>query len=163
MDLTTTVVGLSMLGLFIVPIAIMSSKKKKKDQVLLLKLKSLASQNNCEISNYDVESEFAIGIANSKDFVFFVRKIAQSEKLLDACIPLIEIKECLLQSAKRTVKLQKSSVMVTDKLELVFQPEKKDKTAFTCLLYDSEINPQLVNEILIGQKWVSIINEAIKN
>lgn len=161
MDLTSAIIGLVMLGLFVLPIVIMSTSNKKKNQLLLNELKGLAAQNNHEISEYDIQTQFSIGITPQGERIFFVRKGEHPSDIITTSLPLNSIKMCTLHTENRSVKLKNSTEAVIEKLELLFQIKSKDQKYYSWLLYDAEITPQLDRELEIGNKWVSIIKKAI--
>ncbi|MGQ1788138.1 MULTISPECIES: hypothetical protein [unclassified Saccharicrinis] len=159
MDITAAITGLVMLGIFIVPIAILSLRNKNK--ALLAELKDFATQNNCEISEYDINAQFAIGMSTPGNQVFFIRKEEANQDLFKSSIPLNHLIDCGLKTQNRTVNLQKSTEKVIDKLEISFQSKSQEKNTLSWVLYDSEMTTQLDNEFQVGNKWVSIIKKAI--
>lgn len=161
MNLVTTITGLVMLGIFVIPVIILSSYNKKKSKNLSAALKEFAAESNCEISEYDINPQFAIGISKPEKQVFFIRKQEGNQDLFRSSISLKQLKNCSLQTQSRTVKLQKSTEKVLDKLEINFQSQSKESNNLSWLLYDAEITILPDNEYQVGKKWVSIINQAV--
>lgn len=151
-----------MLMLFIVPIALSNLLKKRKNKDIVSKMKSLANKNNSVLSNYDIQPGFAIGISKAKDYIFFVDQTEKKDKANDLCIPLNEIEQCKLEKAERTVKVNKCSETIIDKIALVFKTNKQNNNSYQCTMFDTDESLQLENEIVISKKWVSIINTAIQ-
>lgn len=161
MDLGTAITGIGMLALAIVPIIYISSLYKNRDQKIISELKDLATEKDSEISQYDVHSNFAIGVSKTKNYVFFVQKPNGEDEYLKYVIPLNEVDKCDLQIAKRTVKLSNTTSTVIDKIELVFDGKTKGERAYDWLLYDTDVSLQPDNEISIGNKWASVVNRLI--
>ncbi|MBR8535288.1 hypothetical protein KDU71_06935 [Carboxylicivirga sediminis] len=157
MDLSTTIIGIVMLSAFVIPVVILSVSNKKETKALLSTLKQLATQTGSELSEHDIQPQFAIGLALSKKHVLFVKKAAKNNTFITYFIPLNEVKKCWLQSSSHTVKFDKTSETVTDRLELCFSTGAGD-TNYTCPLYAAENALQLEDELQTGNKWVSIIN-----
>lgn len=161
MDITTTIIGLVMLGIFIVPVAIVSSRNKNNNNALLTELNYFATQNNCEISEHNINSQFAIGISTSGDKVFFIRKQGSDQDLFKSLVPLKQIKQCVLKTQNRTVKLKKNTENVIDKIEIRFQSKLKEINELSWLFYDSTISTEVINEYQLATNWISRINKHI--
>jgi L-cysteine desulfidase len=161
MDIAKTITGLVMLGIFIVPVIILSVYNKKKNKTLLTKLKDFAAEKNCEISDFDINTQFAIGISTPGKQVFFIRIQEANQDLFKSSISLTQLKNCSLQTQSRSIKSQKSTEKVMDKLEIIFQSQSRESNNLCWLLYDAEITILPDNEYQVGKKWVSIINQAV--
>jgi len=161
MDITTAIIGLAMLSLFVIPAIILSAKNKKRNNALLIGLKKFAAERNCELSAHDVQPLFAIGIATSGDQAFFIRRQDETDELIRSSHQMAMTKACDLQVEKRAVKLLKSDETVIDKIEICFYSNNKEERNVRWTLYDSAISPQTDNEFILGEKWVSIIRKAI--
>ncbi|WP_439183226.1 hypothetical protein [Carboxylicivirga taeanensis] len=160
MDLSTTIIGLAMLGAFIIPIAILNATNKNSSKRLLSNLKKLAADNQRDLSAYDILPQCAIGISSSKEYIYFVRLASASAEPLQSCIPLKEVKKCWLQSTNHTVKMDKVSETVTDQIDLCFATSSELKD-YVYPMYIAEGALQLEDEYTVANKWVSIINSAI--
>lgn len=162
MDLSTIITGIVMLMLFIVPIILNNLFKKRKYHTIVSKMKSLATKNNSVLSSYDIQPGFAIGISKAKDYIFFVDHAENKDNGQDLCIPLKKIEQCILHREERTVKVNKCSETIIDKISLIFKTNNSNKDSYDCTLYNTDESLQLENEIVISKKWVSIVNNAIK-
>jgi len=161
MNITTAVIGLGMLALFVIPAIILTAKNRNRNKGLLIELTRLAALQNCELSAYDVQPQFAIGLSVSGNQIFFISRQDKTGELIKNNILINRLKACNLQTKKRTVNLQKSTETVIDKIEINFHSRDKDNGNSPWVLYDSEVTPHPDGELLLGEKWVSIINKAI--
>jgi len=158
MDITTAIIGLVMLGIFVVPIAILNAGSKKK--ALIAELKDLATQNEREIAEHDTGEQFAIGISSTKDQVFFIRKEAKEYQVFKSNIPLKLISDCVLHTQYRDNKSQHSNGKGLEKLEISFKSSSQKLNKTTWLLYDAS-SDKADNALELGEKWVSVIQKAL--
>ena len=160
MDLATTIIGLVMLGAFVVPIVIMSKKSSNKNKAILIQLKEFAAQNNCKISEYDVNDQFALGLSKQKDQVFFIQKPGHDDIYINNSIRLNEVKNCVLQTTKHTDKSHKNTESEIDTLDLCIHGKSKENSNIIWPLYNSQVTPQPDNEVQLAKKWISIIKST---
>ena len=160
MDLATTIIGLVMLGAFVVPIVIMSKKSNNKNKAILIQLKEFAAQNNCKISEYDVNAQFAIGLSKQKDQVFFIQKPGYDDVYINNSIRLNQVKNCVLETTKHTDKLHNNTESEIDTLDLCIHGKSKENSNIIWPLYNSRITPQPDNEVQLAKKWISIIKST---
>lgn len=72
MNITVTIIGLALLGLFLLPALIISKSVKSKGTRLLKYLMSEATKNELIISDSDGWNELAIGIDEKNDKIIYI-------------------------------------------------------------------------------------------
>ncbi len=156
----TSIIGAIAIAFCIAPFVFMYKSRKKNESALLHALKELANSYKSNIATYDCGPSFAIGIDDNNTYIFYT-KVSQDQSI-DQCVPLGKIKNCFINAESRSVNRNKTSEMVTDKLELVFEP--KDKSLGLCRFefFNSDEHFQPNGERHLLQKWDTIINKQLK-
>ena len=154
MDITTIIIGLVLLGFFVVPIIILSAGSKKK--ALVAELKEWAAQNQCEIAEHDAGAQFAIGLSNKQDQVFFVRKTPSEYTFFKNSISTKAVNDCTLRNTNN----DKNSDKGMNKLEISFRGASQKNTSW--LLYDGSTKAKADQELALAKKWVSLIKGYLK-
>lgn len=156
MDSGTLIVGVIILAACILPFVLMVRSRKKKEKQLLLKLTGIANNHNFKISMHELFEEFAIGLDEKANQLFFLRKTKENETVQH--INLEEVKDCKVVKTGHS----DNNYNTIDKLELQFSFLEKKKQDEFLVFYNSEENTQLSGEILTIEKWVKILNDRLK-
>lgn len=158
MDLTSTIIGISLLLLFVVPILLLNRRRKNKEKIFKQKLYSLAEKESCSIQEIETWNNTGIGYDQNTSKVFFVKKIAFKE--ITDNIDLKETLSCQLLNTNHSVNTNDGTKLIVEKLELIFT--LKNKTEKTLLFYDNDFdNLDLDGEIQIANKWQSFLTKEL--
>ncbi|MDO9039135.1 MAG: hypothetical protein Q7U59_12400 [Lutibacter sp.] len=71
MNLGTAIVGAIFIAIFMLPFIFMLSGRKKKEKQLRQSILAIANNHNCKISQQEISDEFAIGLDESLNQLFF--------------------------------------------------------------------------------------------
>ncbi len=159
MELGTSILGFVTIALCFLPFLWMGNARKKKEKKLLNNLRSLADQQSCTITDFDLGPDLAIGIDAENGWVFFYKK--KEDALIQESLSFSSIKKCRIHSQKRNVKIKNSSKTVIDQLELVFEPAEESAGRKRWEMYNADENFQLNGELQLTQKWEALINESL--
>lgn len=160
MNSGTIIVGAIILVSLILPFVLMIRSRKKKEKQLLLSLTTIANNHNYKISLYDLFVEFAIGIDEKANQLFFFRKTKEKETAQH--INLADVKTCKVIKTGHSIGHSGDNNNTIDKLELKFSfLDKKNPDVFL-VFYDSDENTHLSEEILTIEKWAKILNDRLK-
>ncbi|MBK7094808.1 MAG: hypothetical protein IPH57_07135 [Saprospiraceae bacterium] len=157
MDLRTIIIAIVLIGVCILPFALIYINGQKKKNALLDILKNIAFKNNATITKHDLWKDSGIGMDEGKKHLFFFSK--HNEDITELEQKLEGIKKCRIEKNGRTVKSSGSSYSVLDKLDLVFENETGKVSSFP--FFNSAVNMQLTNELEIAQNWEKFINERL--
>jgi len=160
MDLGSALTGTILLIVCIVPFVIISYNSKKKQKIMLLSLKKIAQQHNCQINKHEFCGNFVIGIDHAKNFIFFSKRA--NDNMVEQYVDLAEVRSCRVVNTSRTMKSQNGNCQVIEKLELVFFPVLKNKIETTLEFYNDEVNMQLAGELQCIENWSKIVNNRLK-
>lgn len=160
MDLGTTIVGLIIILICVIPFVLMSASRRKKEKRLILSLNELALQQGRKVSLQELWNENIIGLDESETMVFSIRKAKVD--IVTQAINLADVQRCRLVKNSRTVKNNDSNFSVTEKLELAFDRNEKGKEDSIIEFYNIEFDSStLMGELQIIEKWNKLLNEKI--
>src|SRR5690606_8216641 len=144
-----------------VPFIIMYYYRVKKENKMLQSLESIAQQQNCKIDRYELCGDFALGIDENRNFVFFFKR--KNEETIHQFVNLSEIQACQIVKKTRSPKAHNVNTLVIEQLELGFTPIKKSMEETRFELYNEETNTQLSGELQFAESWAKQITERLKS
>lgn len=160
MDFGSTIVGVIVLLICIIPFVVLSRNNRKRKQIVVDRLNQLAERSNCSISRFDIWNNSAVGIDDTAHQAFFTRKINDTETALQ--INLLDVQKCRLMNTGRTVNPAEGNQKVIEKLELVFTYRNKDKRETSLEFYNRDFDSlTLSGELQLIEKWGKIFNDTI--
>ena len=158
-DLGSAIVGAGTIVICAVPVIMMNRSIKKREKKFLQSLSEIATRNNCRINRHEIFGSFAIGIDESKNFVFFSRRTKDKE--IDHTVNLGEIQKCQVINTSRTIKNKDVNQKVIDRLELSFSPFAKNKPEFKLEFFNADDSARLHGELQSIEKWSKLINDRL--
>ncbi len=151
---------LLMAAAIVVPFTAIKLGIKKNEKKGFKKLKEIALKNKDEISDYDIQGNFAIGWNSKSKHLFYYRNTNGAEFFED--IDLKNMKDCTITKQSKRSKSSKNTFEVLDKMALSFTPSTHS-AAKQIELYDADESYQLTGELEIAEKWQQIICKAIED
>ena len=161
MDLTSTIIGVGLLLLCVLPFVFMGRKRRKNENLLKQKLHSLAADKQCKLANCEVHGNFAMAMDESGNYLFYSNSKRQQD--VNCSINLTEIQSCKVVNTSRTLEDSGDKRTIIDKLELSFAPIEKSKPAILLEFYEVSEDLQLNGELQAIQMWEDQINSRLKN
>ena len=158
MDLGTAFVGLISIAACTIPFVLTTRGRKKNEKELLTLLKDLAKKENSEITQLEVCGDYAIGIDNTKNYLFFQLKSKDVAK--QEFIDLATIKKCKVINISTPTK---DNSKIVEKLNLSLSHVNKNKPDTVLEFYNSDLSFQLSGEMQSITKWNKLINDILSN
>ena len=160
MDSNTIVIG-GIIVLFGITLYILNSRsKKKKEAQFLQPLSRLAEKDNCKISQYDIWNDSVIGIDETQNTVFAIRK--KKEKETSIVVNLAEIFRCRVIEVSRTSGPKEGNVIAFDRIDLAFINKDKSKADVVVEFFDANTDRlTLTGELQLAEKWCVLINNKL--
>ena len=144
----------------VIPMLIISAKKKKKEKLFLQELFNLAEKSNCKIAEHEIWHNAEIGIDKSARKLFFIRKAG--EDVISKTVDLAEMQKCRFVNTNRSVGNGSSTQVVIERLELIFTNQDRNKADEILAFYNSEYDSlTLRGEIQLAEKWNLVANSLI--
>lgn len=160
MDTRTLIIASALIIVCFSPFILLAIGRKIKEKKLLLPIQTMAKNNNCLLTKFDIWDYSAIGLDETCKKLFFYRNIKNTVKSRE--VKLSEIEKCRIINSGRPVNKKESYIHNISKLELEFVPFVKEQTPFFLEFFNSEVNMQLVDELQLIEKWLKIINDIVK-
>lgn len=153
MDFGTTIIGIIIILLCLLPFVLFSysnaKKRKKKVQILV----DFAKTKNYKITQNDLWNKYIIAIdEDNKEFFFSMDSSALDSYLM---IDLKEVNKCHLIQHKSNSNLERLG------LELEFYDKIRPNLYFE--FYNSERSTGVINEYELQLKWHTVISNTINN
>ncbi|WP_294822982.1 hypothetical protein [uncultured Flavobacterium sp.] len=149
MDLQTTIIGMVLIALCIVPFVLINKKKKAKQEALVKQLAAQAITSGCSITRHDLWHNTVIGIDDSAKCLFFFRKTKYGEVQKQA--HLAGISNAYIDGTGNAI----------DKLELVLVHNNSNEPDTVLEFYNSNTFMQINTELALVKKWQGIVEENL--
>ncbi|WP_111709411.1 hypothetical protein [Lutibacter citreus] len=158
MDLGTALIGIISTTVCAIPFVITTRSRKKNEKALISSLKELAKKQDSEITQYETCGNYAIGIDETKNFVFF--QLKNKNVIKEQFIDLATIKKCKLANYSSSNSYNDKEI---EQLNLDFIPINKNQSNILFEFYNSEESFQLSGELQSIQKWNKLINNKLES
>lgn len=157
MDLVSSLIGLGLVMLTILPFVYFHFSLKKKKQEFTKEFLHLATQHQAVITQYDVWSNyFAIGLDTRTNKLFYYRKREGKEE--KALINLADVTKCRVNNIKKT----HDGDQVIDRLELVFTYRNGRSSEQALMFFSKEEFMTHNGELQLVEKWSQGINPLLE-
>ena len=157
MSLTLIITGVVCLLLFSMILVLVGKSKKEKQIKFLYPLHNLAQTAHCSITRYDIWNDSVIGIDDTRNFVFAIRKTKEHENT--EIIDLTEVFRCRVAEISRTSGPKEGNIKIFDRIDLVFTNKNKSKAETSIEFYNSNTDRlTLAGELQLAEKWCILIN-----
>ncbi|MBX2926231.1 MAG: hypothetical protein KF852_00220 [Saprospiraceae bacterium] len=159
MDSGTALVGGILILICILPFVLMNMSAKKKKRQFLQLLFDLAGKNNGKISQHDHWNGTAIGLDETTNTIFFIKKL--KEDVTSRQVNLAEVQKCRVVQTHNAASGKGGSAPVIEKIELAFAYRDKGRAETTLEFYNDETDSFLSGELQQAEKWSKIANARI--
>lgn len=156
MDLGSAIFGAISIMLCVLPFVIMNRKKKKKEKRIFRFLSEIAVQKNCQIDQYEVFGQLAIGIDEKRKFAFFYKQTKNGAE--EHSVDLGDVQRCKVIKTTRTVRNKEANHYIIDRLELSFVPSARNEPEIKWEFFNSDISIRVSGELQLIEKWSLLIN-----
>ena len=156
MDLGTAIIGAVFIALVFLPLVIMILNGKKKEKKMLQLLRNAAHQKNGQVSKHELFGDFAIGIDESKNLVFYVKQSGST--VLEEFVRLAEIQSCKVLNSSKSVGEYKT----VEQLDLCLTSSTKNRSEIKLPFFAAGANNQIREELKSIENWSKMINDRLK-
>ncbi|KVV13142.1 hypothetical protein [Flavobacterium sp. TAB 87] len=160
MDLNSAIIGIVLIIISVLPFIILRNNRKKRTKETIQQLTQLANDQQSTIHDYEIGTNFIIGIDNEKKSVFFIQKIGKKEN--SKVINLNDFHTFTLIKNERTIGDKKNNYTVIERLALTFAPASASTLDHELEFYDSNKTVQPSGELQSIEKWAQLIKEHYK-
>jgi hypothetical protein len=160
MDLQTIILGIVAVSVLVLPFVLMGLGGKKQEKRMVNALKGMAGKQDCTIAEYDASAEFAIGLANNNQYLYYCKKRGEIQS--EQYISLKEVAKCKVNEERRNAGTKKEPESVLERLELVFTSKSDSAKEQRIEFYRTGEAYQLSGELQLIRKWEARINKALQ-
>jgi|APTNR8051073442_1049403.scaffolds.fasta_scaffold00588_18 hypothetical protein len=160
MDITTILITVLFLALFLLPFFYSRSKRLGRNKALVNALQSLAASSGYTLSRYDTWVDSAIGLDADRRGLAFVR-LEDGQVAESYTVNLRDMADCSVQnSAHESSGADKKKVV--DKLLLRLSPRNANAAPVLIPFYEASRTFVLLNELQLAEAWSRLIKEKLK-
>ena len=155
MDLSSTIIGLLMLSLFIIPVILLSRAGKAKGKKFEKEFFSEVSRMELNISEKDFWNEYAIGIDKSKNHILYMDWSESETK-----VKLIDLKEVkVIESSPGFKEMNKKGFVYKKGQRLAIKLCHKDNSRMdiNILFFVPGFGEQSDKDVKLFEKWLKLI------
>ena len=160
METKTIILIIISLLVLLLPFVFAYFNSKRKDNKTKSVLKKYADEYNFRLDESNTLSNFAIGLDIEQGILIFIK--LDNNQASAEIVNLYDIKSVRLIKEKRSVKAGKSSTLIIEKVSIALTNKKADSKEIYLELYDENVNLTLNGEIQVAEKWVCILEKAVK-
>lgn len=152
MDTPTTIIGVAILLICLLPFLLINNKNVKKKKIRIQYLNDSAQKTNGTIHKSEFWSQSGIGLDTKNRVVYYSNEtsIANSYTVIN----LKGIQNCSI------IRTEDNNKAITQ-LDLQLQHAESTKSNIYINFFDKEKNILLVNELEIINRWHKIINDTL--
>lgn len=155
MDISTTIIGLLILALFVVPVIIISRAGKGKGKKFEKDFFSEVSRNDMKITDKDFWNEYAIGIDTSTNKIIYLDWSGHDRTSTIFDLKDVKVFETTPGQAERSRK--NFNYKNIGRLALRFQFRESARPDVNITFYIAGFGQITDNEIALFNKWASLI------
>jgi len=159
MDLSTTIIGLLILTLFILPVILISRSGKSKGKKFEKDFFSEVSINELKISEKDFWDEFAIGIDTSRNKIIYLDWSGPDR--INIIFDLNDVKAFETIPGYRELNKKNFNYKNVNRLGLRFHFKESVKPDVNITFYIAGFGQITDDEIKLFKKWLDIIRNNI--
>lgn len=152
MDLGITIITIICVAICAMPFILTIRSRKKRERKMFESIKELSKRHNCDITQHEICGNYAIGIDDNKEFVFF--ELTANETTNHHVVDLSTINNCIVER-----KNSKNQTIASLDLKLI--SNNKNKPDIVLEFYNVDLSYQPNGEIESVEKWNKLINKRL--
>lgn len=160
MNTGNIILGVILVGICVLPFALVYFQKRKKQAIMLIALNEKAKERNRKIDKHEFGGDFVIGLDGDKACVYFhqLGKNSTTTQIVD----LFKVRRCAPEKKIRSAQVGNQRTQIIENLSLVFTPMDESHKTIRFVLYDEDIHGQLSGQLQIMERWAEKIQDLIR-
>ncbi len=159
MDAVSVIIGLIVVGFFLLIFILPAMNTKKREKKMLLAFNKLAEKYNSKIDQKEMIADVMIGLDQLKGILYFYKP--QKDQDISDTLLLSDVSRCKLLIQMKQMKSNNENFNPYEKLGLEFNMKEKDKPIVTWLFYHVEEYSHLNLDLKQLEKWEKLIQDII--
>ena len=162
MDTSSTIIGLVILAVFILPIILLHSARKKRERKQLELFDQYVSSKGLFLQQRELWNHYAIGMDTEHKQLFYAKQHLDDNR--EEVVSLSEIAMCeIAREMIRPTANAADDDLVLDRLELNLKFKESGRQSLRLEFYNREESTGLSDELELTEKWRKRINGALLN
>jgi hypothetical protein len=159
MDAVSVIIGLIVVGFFLLIFILPAMNTKKREKKMLLALNKLAEKYNSKIDQKEMIGDVMIGLDQLKGILYFYKH--QKDQDISDSLLLSDVSRCKLLIQMKQMKSNNENFNPYEKLGLEFSLKEKNNPNNIWLFYQVDENSQLNLDLKQLEKWEKLIQDII--
>ena len=162
MDTSSTIIGLVILAVFILPIILLHSARRKRERKQLELFDQYVESKGLHLDQRELWNHYGIGVDNAGKHLFYLKQHIDDNQ--EQILSLTEVAMCetVREMVKPTVNASEDD-LVLDRLELLLRFKQAGRESVRLEFYNREESSGLSDELELTEKWRKRINAALLN
>ncbi len=160
MDTTTTIIGLALLAIGVLPFVFLGRKRKKIEKKYMQTFLSFVEHNGCTVSKKEQDGNMIIGLDEHNNRLFFLS--TNLNEYTPIVVDLNFVKSSTIVKTKKEGVHDDEGVYGIAKIELCFIPAKLNQQTINLEIFDAKKKAEMSSEMLFAREWTKIINDHIE-
>lgn len=156
MDISTTIIGLILLALFVLPVFYAVKKSSASNKEILARFRAEAAKHGMNLSKLDQWNNAVIGVDLTSRKLLYLKADEKHPKVI--LVDLTQVKKCETSEVSR---LKKSSnggkEKVIESIHLAFTFPDPKISDVKLEIYDASHDLGLDGEIQLAEKWANLL------
>jgi hypothetical protein len=159
MELSTLMVVVVFMAICVLPFVIAYFKGKKKDAQMVKTLNDFAHEHQCNINEFELCGDFALGVDTQRSFLFFIKN--KKMETISQFVDLTRMRSCEPIKQRRDVEMDHETMSIVERVELAFSPNG-NSSVISLDLFDERVNDRLTGELQFVETWSKRISNYLK-
>ncbi len=156
MDISTTIIGLILLALFVLPVFYAVKKSTASNNQILNRFRVEAAKHGMTLSTLDIWNDTVIGVDQISRKFLYLKADEKHPKMI--MVDLNEVKKCETSEVSRNKKSANGGKeKVIESIHLAFTFQDLKKSGVNLEIYDASHDLGLDGEVQLAEKWVALL------
>ena len=160
MNTGNIILGVILVGICVLPFALVYFQKRKKQAIMLIALNEKAKEKNRKIKKHEFGRDFVIGLDGDKEYVFFHQH--SKDTTTTQMVDLSQVRRCTPEKKIRSAQVGNQRTQIIENLSLIFTPVDESHKTIRFVLYDEDVHGQLSGQLQIMERWSEKIQDLIR-
>jgi hypothetical protein len=160
MDFISSIIGIGFLSILIVPLVWAHFSQKKKDTLFYDQYTKVAHEHGITVGTRELwNHNQCIGLDEHAHQLFYFRQLENDAEYKQ--INLAEFIKCDVVIQHKIFFVDNKESQIINQVDLVFRPLRSKQPEVKIAFYNGDESLQLNNELLLANKWSSLVNDHI--
>jgi len=162
MDISSIIIGIICLAMFVVPPIYWDRVQKQKEKRFIGHFLALAEKQLLKITEREMwNNRYCIGLDQDARRLFYLKRHEEGKEEI-AVIDLSTVRNCKVMLDKRKIPTKRGDFEIIEHINLVFQPYDQKQPEQIVEIFDLEESIRITGERPLANKWEKKINSMLQ-